>query len=1690
MVAEKKVCNKKEVIKMTDVITRSKLYDKDNIVSLFKYIEELNKLKQKPILNVSDYTWTKALSDIPNDPENISIYYRDHIVDTDEDVDAGDNILLSVHKPEFDKCPAPDTIFSKWLEPGWDSFQNDVQVKEKIVINKPLDKQEFDESKKLRIDYFVDDSVRVETYKVWVQCRAIWAERQKVLVKTRSLFEDLYRLYFELQRDSETMELIVANGFLCDRNNSNIKHPVLTKRVKLSYEPDQNIIHIEDVNVVSELYTVVFQTIEDINLVGIKNLQENLQKNDYHPLDRNNIPAFFKVLVNQLSSDSKFSEFGIPEKWMSESRFLLYMDPCYIMRKRIDSTLKAIEQIVENIQETGHIPDPIVDIASGGKIDIPKNIEEETLEEQLAALGGESVDIFLSKEANKEQLEIVKRIELYNAVLVQGPPGTGKTHTIANIIGHFLAQGKSILVTSQTSKALRVLKEKIAPGLQNLCVSVLEDSNFDMERSIDGITDYMTKTTTHELKKEMEQISLERNQVIRDLALVRRKIFHIINQECNCIIYNGEEISPSKAASFVFDHCEDLSYIPGKVRLGAPLPLSFAELTDLYKSNEIISTADEVELLANLPDPKELISSIDFAKICESLQQQLEKLQELSNKSKWKICLEPEQGLLKFSSSMQNFSIHIPEISNIEKLRSYLNSYGDIKPWMIYAATEGMRGEVYRSQWKLLVQKIQETCEFAEITLGECFCSEIKFKNLDNMKVLIEAFNKLKSIFEPMGRLSKIVSKFKLRSDKKLRFALEQVSVNGATVKTAEDCEKVLNVMKLLELRSQCAVYWDKLLASHGVPCFKSLDVDEPERVAKNWIPSIYKYLDWYQNEYAMIVTGLEAIGISADNVFVFSELDSDVCKTEKILSTMIAEISIICDLCASANKITKLETILLKNHYILSKGERINSEICKLLEKANKLRDVVLYDDAFSKLEHMYQKYAFQERRKAMLKCLEPIAPQWVDAIVNREGIHGEAVLPVSIEDAWRWKQLSLIIEELTKKPFSELQKESIRLSKEYRKITAKYAEKSAWYHLLQRTEGDIDMRHALEGWKQTVKKIGKGTGKMAPMLKAKARELMSQCQDAVPSWIMPINRALETLNPKINKFDVVIIDEASQSDVSSLAILYMGQKLVIVGDDKQVSPMAVGVEVDKINALQEIYIKDRISNAHLYDAKTSIYDIAKTTFQPLMLREHFRCAPEIIGFSNMLSYDYKIKPLRDISNSKLVPAVVNYRVSDGVRLHNKTNPNEARAIVALMKACMEQPEYNSKSFGVISLLGDEQVKEIQRLIENKIAHKDLISRNIMCGNASQFQGDERDVIFLSIVDSGNGTGPIRLQSFGPDDAYRKRYNVAVSRAKDQLWVVDSLDASNDLKSGDIRKILIDYSLNPKALEIKHSEIIEKADSPFEVAVATTLVDRGYHIVQQWKVGAYRLDMVAVCDNKTVAIECDGERYHSSETKVREDMERQTILERLGWRFIRIRGSEYFRNPEKTIERVINELSVFGIVPESNDIQDNGKSGNELLSRVKLRALQFLSEDQAYDGVTIGNNATAIESEIITSELEFQSEIPIVKAVEKISSVNEVYNKAVAESTNFSKEEVERVIKQKIGSRMSDSNYEFDLIKTLSTAGVRYVDKRSKGGALWIIGGKELSKIVAECKKHGIKFVFKEDGGRITKGQPGWWTK
>ena len=669
---------------------------------------------------------------------------------------------------------------------------------------------------------------------------------------------------------------------------------------------------------------------------------------------------------------------------------------------------------------------------------------------------------------------------------------------------------------------------------------------------------------------------------------------------------------------------------------------------------------------------------------------------------------------------------------------------------------------------------------------------------------------------------------------------------------------------------------------------------------------------------------------------------------------------------------------------------------------------------------------------------------------------------MPENIADAWKWKQLERIVDEINSCDYNTLQNNSMILAKDYHKATAELAAAKAWYELQKRNANNGAMQNALRGWVQLVKKLGKGTGKYADFYRREMRKQMTKCQDAVPVWIMPVRKVLETFDPMAMQapFDIVIVDEASQSDLTSLAVTFLGKKIIIVGDDKQVSPLAVGTDLAPIQALADLYISSWIPNPNLYTPKDSLYSIGFVSYKSRMLLEHFRCVPEIIGYSNWLSYDNKIKPLREASSSNLLPAVVNYRVDGHRGGTSKINQVEAKTIVALVQSCMEQPEYSGKTFGVISLLGKEQAEYIQRELFNTIGNIAYEQRQIICGDSANFQGDERDVIFLSMVDSNEGDGVLRLRSDDAnEDAYKKRYNVAASRAKDQLWVINSLDEENSLQAGDLRRGLLSYAKNPQAYKQTIVQIQQQADSIFEEEVAKALVSKGFHIVQQWEVGAYRIDMVAVYKNRKIAIECDGERYHSGEDKILEDMQRQTILERLGWKFIRIRGSEYFADPENTINRVADLLLNYGIKYEDNFTATSVNRDTELLQRVKQRAAEILNGENVPPKPPVQPPKPPVQPPKPPVQ-------PPKPPVQPPKPTVQPPKPTVQPPKSTVQPPKPQAPKSKQPVQLSQ-----ELIKLLESRGVKYKDCRSKGGAFWIIGGSELSKIVSQAAELGFQF-------------------
>jgi very-short-patch-repair endonuclease len=271
-----------------------------------------------------------------------------------------------------------------------------------------------------------------------------------------------------------------------------------------------------------------------------------------------------------------------------------------------------------------------------------------------------------------------------------------------------------------------------------------------------------------------------------------------------------------------------------------------------------------------------------------------------------------------------------------------------------------------------------------------------------------------------------------------------------------------------------------------------------------------------------------------------------------------------------------------------------------------------------------------------------------------------------------------------------------------------------------------------------------------------------------------------------------------------------------------------------------------------------------------------------------------------------------------------------------------MEQPEYKNNdagqplSFGVVSLVGEEQAIEIDNLVRSHVAPDRYELHRVLCGNAAQFQGDERDVVFISLVDTADH-GSLSLRD---QELFKQRFNVAASRARDQMWIVHSLSPHNDLKADDLRRQLIEHGEDPARLMRALEEKEKRTQSSFEREVMKHLASAGYRVTPHWRIGTFRIDLVVEGDGRRLAIECDGDRYYPLE-KLPEDMARQSVLERMGWTFTRIRSSEFLRNPTRAMQPVFEKLQMLEIPPTrtSAGSEPAGPPSHDVVDRVIRRA-------------------------------------------------------------------------------------------------------------------------------------------------------
>ena len=1410
-------------------------------------------------------------------------------------------VLLEVERPKFSPCPSlPNSLIGWIATKRWDDFRVEkIEVHEKLA-------RELEGVGEVAVRF---DAVakRLDELESWKAERSLWRNGELGKQRTQDLFDDLYRIYERFRQSAEEIELVAGNGFFFSGLNPEVHHPLVLKRVCVQYDK-RGIMQILDTDAPVEFYTDIFREQEGLDGSAIRDVQKKIEGLEIHPFS-DDLKPVLEEMAPALTPKCRYAERGfqlLPTDW-----YILYGRPVFFLRKRNTGMEKLIEGIMEQVEAGAEVPLPLQELVGDASEGRAKETAEVT--ESLSDVRGESDDILLTKAANAEQLGIARKLMHSDAVVVQGPPGTGKTHTIANLLGHFLAQGNHVLVTSSTQKALWVLKDKLPQGIRNLCVALLQDSYQDMQSSVEGICEILARSSTEEMEDLAVQLKERRDSVRKKLAEARERLEKMQGMECKLdyFSYDGEEYSLSRMAQFLHGEKQLDGVIPGRVTNGIALPLSEEEFFWLYRSNAVLGKQDVKEMGEALPSSEQLISPERWEAFLagkEVLKKRAKGLlQELPD---WSVD-ENECLLYRNRSVVQEFNKE--KFQELETFYSQLDFSWLSAVWAREAILAGRQGKGKRKVWEQLgedIEKVQEIKErFIVGVLGRKV--EIPKDILFNDKVL-KNLSSMRDAFNENG---------KLPLWKKLRHRnwhlLQKIQIDGQEIASSEDCSLVECYIHFERARDKVRREWNQLLGSCGEPEYDELSEqgDDVEDLCSARWAQITFCLEWYKDYRSVFADKMMQAGLDVRLVLPKGEM------------FMTPRQRLDLDLAWLQTTWPAAEALLHLLYIEKQEGEEGNRSSIDLLKQGRSAigkrlygallrRDLEGYREEYQRLLRYEENRSMFDERERLLKKLSGFAPEWAERIEQRVGAFGAEEPPKELRKAWQYCQFRQQLEMAEVDDVSKTEKDIERLTAELHAVTSELSEKLAWHHLLSELSGN-GLQASLIGWSKSVKKVGKGTGKNASLHIREARKQMLEAQQAVPAWIMPLNKVWENLRPDSSKFDIIILDEASQADLTAIPLLYFGKKIIIVGDDKQVSPTAIGIADEELFRLRAGTIEGELKYTNLYTLDTSLYDLAQIHFERRMLKEHFRSVPEIIGFSNLLSYENEIQPLRE-SDSVLKPLVSCF-VEGQREGSKKVNLQEAEMITSLLAACMQQPEYEGKTFGAITLLGDEQAKLIHDMAIRYLGVSALEERDFLCGNSANFQGDERDVIFLSLVDSAKGEETLRLMSFGRDDSTRKRYNVAVSRARDQIWVVHSVSLRN-LKEGDLRYGLLSYVEHPEEYLQKDREISVLPMSPLSQSVSQSLRQCGYHVEERWMVGSCCIDIAVMSQGRRVAVVCDGESWDGTGSTAAENSKKQAVLERLGWKFFHVKGSEYYLDPSKAMVRLAKEFSRNDILPEGEE--------------------------------------------------------------------------------------------------------------------------------------------------------------------------
>jgi very-short-patch-repair endonuclease len=440
--------------------------------------------------------------------------------------------------------------------------------------------------------------------------------------------------------------------------------------------------------------------------------------------------------------------------------------------------------------------------------------------------------------------------------------------------------------------------------------------------------------------------------------------------------------------------------------------------------------------------------------------------------------------------------------------------------------------------------------------------------------------------------------------------------------------------------------------------------------------------------------------------------------------------------------------------------------------------------------------------------------------------------------------------------------------------------------------------------------------------------RKLVNRASGALralkPCFMMGPLSVAQYLEPGKVQFDILIMDEASQmKPEDALGAIARARQVIVVGDPKQLPPTSFFDRIDD-------GVDDDIDDAFTIQGKGSILELLMPVLgQVRQLNWHYRSRHEsLIAFCNRQFYDDRLlafpSPRRQAVRGSLG---ITYHYVQG---EYRQQRNQAEADELLRGVLKEiRASRGNRTVGVVAI-NSQQAELLNenwlRLLREHPDVEDLLtelpdSEPFFIKNLENVQGDERDVIFISLTYGPDEKGHF-YQRFGPinqENGWR-RLNVLFSRARENMVIYSSMRSdlvtptSGNLGATALKQFL-DYCERGGRFEAIATATSRPPDSPFELEVINELRRRGFACVPQVGVAGFFIDIGVIDPDSEgdflLGIECDGATYHSAKSARDRDYLRQSILEGLGWKIHRIWSPDWFKRRDIEITRLVRSIEL-----------------------------------------------------------------------------------------------------------------------------------------------------------------------------------